>query len=499
MDKLRVLFRTDGGTSIGMGHVSRCIALADMLKNNFKITFAIQETAESILNSIQTVTKEIIMLPQTNNYTEDSIKFSQYLKADDIVVLDGYKFKTDYQKTIKEKKCKLICIDDLHAWHFAADAVINHADEIDTSVYSTEPYTKFYLGLDYVLLRKPFLESTDTQRKINEVKKVFISMGAADENNLTQKFTEALLKIKKIEEINLLLSSINPNLRSIENIIHENKQANIVKHFDIGAEELKELIQTCDIAICPASTISLECCAVGIGLISGFTSDNQMGILSGLRKNKVAIDFGDMNILSVDDIKNELEKIISETNAINEMVNNQRKMIDGKSPERLINVFKRFENEKLHFRFAEEADVSLFFQWANDPLVRKNSYNQNLVLYDYHVKWFHLKLVSGECKFYLFFDEQDNPVGQVRMEKSENEIVVGISVDKNFRGKSYGVQMLEAATNDYLKSNPESTIAAYIKIENASSYNIFLKVGFTNEEIVTIHGNKSYKLYKTLI
>ncbi|MEO5571431.1 MAG: UDP-2,4-diacetamido-2,4,6-trideoxy-beta-L-altropyranose hydrolase [Bacteroidia bacterium] len=499
MDKRRVLFRSDGGTSIGMGHVSRCIALADMLKNKFNITFAIQETAESIFDTIQTVTNEIITLPQTNNYTEDSINFSQHLKADDIVVLDGYNFKTDYQKTIKEKKCKLICIDDLHAWHFVADAVINHAAGIDKSVYSAEQYTNFNLGLDYVLLRKPFLESTTTQRKIYEVKKVFISMGAADVNNLTQKFTEALLKIKKIEEIYLLLSSINPNLRSIENIIQENKQANIVKHFDIGAEELKELIKTCDIAICPASTISLECCAVGIGLVSGFTSENQLGILNGLKENNAAIDLGDMNILSVEELKNKLEEITLQEASINELINKQGKMIDGKSSERLLNVFEKLGKEKLYFRFAEEADVDLYFQWANDQLVRKNSYNQNLVLYDEHVKWFHLKLASSECKFYLFFDEQENPVGQVRIDKNLNGIVIGVSIDKNFRGKSYGVVMLKLATNDYLERNPDAIITAYIKYENAASINIFMKAGFNNEKIVTIHGNKSYKVYKTLI
>ena len=42
-----------------------------------------------------------------------------------IVVLDGYHFDTNYQTKIKQKGCKLVCIDDLHDKHFVADIIIH--------------------------------------------------------------------------------------------------------------------------------------------------------------------------------------------------------------------------------------------------------------------------------------------------------------------------------------------------------------------------------------
>ena len=43
------------------------------------------------------------------------------------VVLDGYHFRLGYQQVIKEAGYALVCIDDIHAYPFIADLIINHA------------------------------------------------------------------------------------------------------------------------------------------------------------------------------------------------------------------------------------------------------------------------------------------------------------------------------------------------------------------------------------
>lgn len=494
--KSKIIIRADGGTSIGMGHVVRCLALADMLRNDFEIVFAIQEPSEDIVKTIHTVTESIIHLPATDDYNIDAQNLVQQLDTNDIVVLDGYHFKTDYQKAIKDKGCKLVCIDDLHDCTFYADAIINHAEGIGKSMYTATKKTALYLGPQYALLRKPFLEQ-GSRKKIDSVKKIFISMGAADASNLTQKFTEAIIDIDGIEEIHLMLGAINPNLQSIDELIEKSNTISIIKHINISADALANLLQTCDISICPASSISLESCAIGIGLISGYTADNQRGILDGLVKNKATINIGNMNTVSPSTIKSTIENLISSPEQIIVLMHQQHKMLDGKSPERIINAFKNLKTVHLHFRLANKADAELYFNWRNDPLVKNNSYNPTEIDYEQHVKWFLSKLESNTCNFYLFLNSENKPVGQVRIDTAENEDIIGISIDKDFRGKSIGREMLEQSTGDYLQSNPSSSIVAYIKQENKPSYSIFKKAGFSNEEMVVEQGIKSYKLFKT--
>ena len=151
---------------------------------------------------------------------------------------------------------------------------------------------------------------------------------------------------------------------------------------------------------------------------------------------------------------------------------------------------------KIEFREATMEDANLYYQWANDEAVRKNSYAQEVISYEDHLAWFKRKIASPDCYFYLFLKEK-NPAGQVRIEKKENETVVGISIDSKYRSKGLGSVMLELACADYFAKFPKETIYAYIKESNVPSSAIFKKANFTNEQAVMVSGVKSIKLHKT--
>jgi UDP-2,4-diacetamido-2,4,6-trideoxy-beta-L-altropyranose hydrolase len=166
-----------------MGHVMRCVALADMLKNDFKIFFAIQEPEKNVIKNINVATKKLIILPSSKDYNQDALNFSNFLLSTDIVVLDGYNFRNTYQKIIKDKGCQLVAIDDLYSWHHLADVVINHAPEVSKYSYSKEASSRLYFGLDYALLRKEFLASKSPTEEKFFLKRIFLNMGASDQNN----------------------------------------------------------------------------------------------------------------------------------------------------------------------------------------------------------------------------------------------------------------------------------------------------------------------------
>lgn len=151
---------------------------------------------------------------------------------------------------------------------------------------------------------------------------------------------------------------------------------------------------------------------------------------------------------------------------------------------------------KIEIRTATLEDSDLYYQWANDDLVRMNSYEQNKISYDDHVAWFKRKLQSPDCFFYLFLDE-NTPVGQVRIENRSDETVIGISIDPNYRGKGLGPIMLEMASEEYFKKFPNAHIYAYIKETNVASYAIFKKANFKKDERVIVNEIKSIKLCKT--
>ncbi len=152
----------------------------------------------------------------------------------------------------------------------------------------------------------------------------------------------------------------------------------------------------------------------------------------------------------------------------------------------------------VNFRFATLSDADLYYKWANDSIVRQNSFNTSEISYEQHINWFTNKLNSTDCFFYLFLNEENMPVGQVRIDKSNNEIIIGISIDENHRGKGLGLQLLNQASNDYLHKFPKSEIIAYIKEENIASINQFSKAGFVKTENVMVSECKSYRFKKVI-
>jgi UDP-2,4-diacetamido-2,4,6-trideoxy-beta-L-altropyranose hydrolase len=146
MDKRKIIFRADGGPTIGMGHFIRTLALAEMLNDDFYCIYATQSPSEYQTNEIEKVCHERIDLPADETHFN---VFLNLLKGNEIVVLDNYYFTTEYQKAIKAKGCKLVCIDDMQDKHYVADLVINHAEGINRNSFSIESYTRLLLGYKY--------------------------------------------------------------------------------------------------------------------------------------------------------------------------------------------------------------------------------------------------------------------------------------------------------------------------------------------------------------
>lgn len=135
--------------------------------------------------------------------------------------------------------------------------------------------------------------------------------------------------------------------------------------------------------------------------------------------------------------------------------------------------------QKIDFRTANISDAEIYYKWINDKIVRKQSFNSDLIKWDEHFAWFKDKLSDPQYYFYIFQNEEKQNIGQVRIQIIGNKnSIIGVSIDQDFRGYGYGSKILEIACNDHLSIIPDIIINAYIKQENKISKFIFEKAGF---------------------
>ena len=250
-NKIKIFFRADADVNIGYGHFIRTLALADMLREDFDCTFFTQTPTQYQKDEVNRVCK-LVELPSNDSKFQE---FIDMLLGDEIVVLDNYFFTSDYQKKIKERGCKLVCVDDMHDKHYFSDVVINHA-LTDKRLFLREPYTKLCLGLDWALLRKPFLEHNliPEQRVKGEC---IVAFGGVDKLNLSTKYSKLLSNNDYIKKIIVIIGdgfSFEADLKLIPKVeIHKK----------LSAIQVANLFKRVEFAILPTSTICIEALACG--------------------------------------------------------------------------------------------------------------------------------------------------------------------------------------------------------------------------------------------
>ncbi len=132
----------------------------------------------------------------------------------------------------------------------------------------------------------------------------------------------------------------------------------------------------------------------------------------------------------------------------------------------------------LRHRLARPDDVQLYFDWANDPTTRQQSFQTESIPFATHQAWFSRKLDDPNALL-LVFESDGAPVGQVRIDHTPTENVIGISLDKAFRGKGLSSDLLREASEEFFGRFPnEQVIHAYIKPTNRASARAFERAGF---------------------
>ncbi|TSA49158.1 MAG: hypothetical protein D4R43_04290 [Sphingobacteriales bacterium] len=262
------------------------------------------------------------------------------LHAGDIVVLDGFQFQTDYQKKIREH-CKIVCIDDLHNHQFVTDAIINHAEGILPKDYSTDEHTRFYLGARYAMIRQPFIKAAMGNSELSIANRAMIHIGGNNFHNTTQKVLSALVKTEMINEIEIVVSKMNPNISLLEDFIYaKRKTTKILLCKNLPGDELCDLMKTFRYMICIANNVLYEACAVGMKIILGYTSPAQMKILHGLVAKGAVNNFGNFLTEDENNLKSRFKLFMNDETTWQQL-SNQKLLIDGKSPERLFEIFNK--------------------------------------------------------------------------------------------------------------------------------------------------------------
>jgi len=153
-------------------------------------------------------------------------------------------------------------------------------------------------------------------------------------------------------------------------------------------------------------------------------------------------------------------------------------------------------SDTLKIRSAKAEDVDLLYRWSSDELVRTQSFSSEVIPYETHCNWFEKKLLNPQSAL-LIIELDEIPAGIVRFDEKEGEAIIGVTIDKNFRGKGLGVKFIKVGLEEFFKKS-DLTVLAYIKKGNIASVKSFENAGFSlfKEEEINGIGSFIYQIVK---
>jgi len=252
------------------------------------------------------------------------------------LILDGYHFTPEYQKAIREAGVHLLVIDDMnHFSHYHADILLNqniHATELN---YSCDKDTKLLLGTKYVLLRREFLKYRGFKRQIPEkAKKILVTLGGADPDNVTLKVIKALNLINDPDlEVKIVVGPSNPHIESLKKEIFRSPFSVLLSP---PVSNMADLMAWADVAISGGGSTSWELAFMGVPSLIIILADNQDQIAKSLDANKIAINLG-WSVCTVPiELAQALIKVLKATSMRTQISQYGQNLIDGRGCERLI-------------------------------------------------------------------------------------------------------------------------------------------------------------------
>jgi len=312
----RYPFRTDVSIEIGTGHVMRCLALAEALRQDGRnATFICRELPGNMIEAIAAKGFDVRALPAPGNVTQpangpahaallgvpwqqDAAETRRML--DDLkperVIVDHYALDAAWEAAAVPAGTPLMVIDDLADRPHRCDLLLDqnlgrNAEDYDGLV--PDECTRL-IGPKYALLRPEFAArraESLARRRDPRLAPLLITMGGTDPHNATNAVLSALRDcvLPDACRITVVLGASAPHLDEVRRTAAAMPWPTEVR---VDVADMAALMIEADLAIGGAGSTSWERCCLGLPSIVLVLAENQFEAAQALAEVKACVNTG---------------------------------------------------------------------------------------------------------------------------------------------------------------------------------------------------------------
>ena len=481
---MMVGFRADASVAIGHGHVTRCLTLAGALRDaGARVWFVSRELEGNLFQRIRGEGHTVLSMPPGTEADADAELTRAALNDAgvrlDWLVVDHYALGAAWESAVRACAQRILVIDDLADRVHDCDVLLdqNIVANAETRYRNLVPAAcATLLGPDYALLQPVYRELHEraTPRSA-PVRRILISWGGTDHDNLTRRSVEAVLALGRNDiETDVVITGTHRSAPEIEQLAANH--ASVHLHRDLPT--LAHLMMEADVAIGAVGTTSWERLCLGLPTLAVTIADNQRDIARELDRRGLIAYLGHRDEVTDEQLLNGLQRIISAD--ISAWSQRCLETIDGRGNLRVMTAMLSASAE-LVARRASAQDEALILEWANDELTRLNAFHpERISAADHHV-WFQKRLADPGCHFFVLEMPDGQPVAQVRFDRIDDGWRISYAVAPSARGRGLGRTALTTALRVMADNVDDDIVMGEVKTFNRASSRVFESLGFTSE------------------
>ena len=221
---MMAVIRADASTSIGSGHVMRCLTLAYRLKKekNAKVVFVMRVLPGNLIGVVEKQGFEVLkLLPANQKYSlngyglwltvpmevdaQQTIEVLQHYLQEhscdsvDRLIVDSYALDEQWEQVLHPYCNEIMVIDDLANRRHDCDILLDQNFYLNKDIRYVglvPEHCKMLLGPEHALLREEFYEAKKHLRKRDgTIKNILVFYGGSDLTNETEKAIKALVQL----------------------------------------------------------------------------------------------------------------------------------------------------------------------------------------------------------------------------------------------------------------------------------------------------------------
>lgn len=336
-----LLIRADAGSSIGVGHVMRCLGLAQVWQERGgRVSFISAAMPESLAARLASEGIAVHPIHAEPASAEDAHLTRAFAQDADWLLVDGYNFGTTWLRQVRGRPKVALWTDHAHDTELPVDLILNQNPHAEPSLYqASAPGSRLLLGAEFIVLRREFREPLSRRRPRESVGRMLVTFGGGVAAGAHDAFLDAAEQLgARLPPTTLLVGQAHP----ARDTIFARAANNPALTAQIATDRFPGLIEAADLAISAAGATLWELASLGVPSLALIIADNQEPLAQHLEARGAGISLGWPSARTSGLMASHVDRLLANPGELAGMSRAALALVDGHGAQRVCDALATF-------------------------------------------------------------------------------------------------------------------------------------------------------------